>query len=997
MFISLAQSRKCMMRLGFKSLASIALAAGAILICCPQFGTAIAQHKSSTVIAQNDSDIKKIEQEAADLYGSGKYSEAIAKLEQLLTIYRAKRDRAGEGKTLNNLGAVHYSLGQYQKTIEYYTQSLLISKEIGDLEGEGRTLNNLGALHYSLGQYQKAIEHYTQSLSISKKIGDRAGERAILNNLGAVHNALGQYQKAIEYYSQSLSISQEMGDRVTAGTTLSNLGGAYDSLGQYQKAIEYYTQSLSISKEVGDRAGEGRTLGNLGEVHRSLGQYQKAIEYHTQSLSITKEIGDRAGEGNTLSNLGKVYQSLGQYQKAIDYYTQSLSIRKEVGDRAGEGTTLGNLGVAHYSLGQYQKAIEYYTQSLSIRKEIGDQAGEGATLNNLGAVYRSLGQYQKAIEYYAQSLLISKKTGDRAAEGTTLNNLGVVHQSIEQYQKAIEYFTQSLPISKEIGNRAVEGTTLDNIGGAYAKLGQHQKAIQYHIQSLSIRKEIGDQAGEGITLNSLGTVYHSLKQYPKATEYYTQSLSIRKKIGDRAGEQTTLYNMGSLHYELRKLPDAEKFLRQSISIAESLKVGLQDKDKISFGETIADTYKLLQKVLIEQGKPSEALEISERARARALAELLVSKVNTINNSAQDKIRKAPNLSKIQQIAKQKNTTLVQYSLIDDKIYIWVIAPTGKISFKQTQLPPNTTIKDLVLATRKSLGVSSGNEQDQDESKPTVTSDLKQLYQLLIAPIAQDLPKDPNALVTILPQDQLLLIPFAALQEANGQYLIDRHTISIAPSIQVLGLTQTANNSRLNSSPLVIGDPKYPPMPKDYHNQALLEQLGGAVIEAQSVGAILKTQPLIGDAADKKEVIKRMQRASLIHLATHGFPDRVEGELPGAVALTNGFLTSDEIFDMQLQANLVVLSACDTGRGDITGDGVIGLSRSFAVAGVPSLVVSLWMVDDAATKVLMEEFYEQLWVKKLPKAQAMRQAMLKTKQQYDKPDYWASFMLVGEGK
>ncbi len=392
-----------------------------------------------------------------------------------------------------------------------------------------------------------------------------------------------------------------------------------------------------------------------------------------------------------------------------------------------------------------------------------------------------------------------------------------------------------------------------------------------------------------------------------------------------------LANLGFNFHSQKKLPESEKVLRQAIAIWESLKVGLKDQGRISLGDKAAGTYKLLQKVLVEQGKTQAALEISECAKARALAELLASKVNTISSSAQSKLRQAPNLSKIQQIAKQKNTTLIEYSLIDDAVYIWVVQPNGKIVFKQSKLPPNTKIKDLVVATRDSIGANRGRNRSKDDAKPTVKSDLKQLHQLLIAPIAKELPTDPNASVTIIPQDDLPIVPFAALQDSQGKYLIEQHTINIAPSIQVLGLT-TPNRNR-SGTPLVVGNPTMP-----LFEGKPLPSLSGSEAEARSIGQIINTQPLIGAAADKKAVIKRMQTANLIHLATHGFFIKVEGDLPGAVALTNGYLTSDEVFDMQLQADLVVLSACDTGRGNITGDGVVGLSRSLVVAGVPSVMV-----------------------------------------------------------
>ncbi len=177
----------------------------------------------------------------------------------------------------------------------------------------------------------------------------------------------------------------------------------------------------------------------------------------------------------------------------------------------------------------------------------------------------------------------------------------------------------------------------------------------------------------------------------------------------------------------------------------------------------------------------------------------------------------------------------------------------------------------------------------------------------------------------------------------------------------------------------------------------LQQLDGSEKEAISVSSILKTTPLIGAQADKKVVIDKMRSASIVHLATHGLLDKVNGDIPGAIALTNGLLTSNEIFDLKLKSDLVVLSACDTGRGDLTGDGVIGLSRAFAVAGVPSVAVSLWKVDDEATKELMVEFYQNWYEQRMDKAQAMRKAMLKVMKTYDKPSDWAAFTIMGEAR
>jgi CHAT domain-containing protein/Tfp pilus assembly protein PilF len=214
--------------------------------------------------------------------------------------------------------------------LEFYQQALAISKEIGDKAGEGTTLNNIGAVYDSLGQYPKALEFYQQALAISKEIGDKAGEGTALNNIGLVYNSLEQYPKALEFYQQALAILKEIDDKATEGVTLGNIGSVYDDLGQYPKALEFYQQALAISKEVGDKATEGSTLNNIGNVYVNLEQYPKALEFHQQALAINKEIGDKAGEGANLNNIGYLLAKQNQPELAIVFYKQSVNVKEAI-------------------------------------------------------------------------------------------------------------------------------------------------------------------------------------------------------------------------------------------------------------------------------------------------------------------------------------------------------------------------------------------------------------------------------------------------------------------------------------------------------------------------------------------------------------------------------------------------------------------------------------------------------------------------------------------
>ncbi|MEG5039987.1 MULTISPECIES: CHAT domain-containing tetratricopeptide repeat protein [unclassified Microcoleus] len=845
---------------------------------------------------------------------------------------------------------------------------------------EADRLLQQGSQQYQTGQLRAALNSWQQALPIYRALKNRRMEGLALGNLGAVYINLGNSAKAIEYSQQHLAIAREIKDREGEGAALGNLGVAYRSLGNWAKAIEYTQQYLAIPREIKNRPIEGWALANLAGAYYSLGNLAKAIEYSQQSLAIARSIKDRDAEVVALSRLGIAYINLGNYGKAIEYLQQQLAIARSIKDRLAEDTALGNLGATYLYLGNSAKGIEYLQQQLAIAREIKNRYGEGHTLGNLGVAYRSLGNWAKAIEYSQQRLAIARETKDRLGEGNALGNLGNVYQSLGNYAKGIEYLQQTLAIAREIKNRRVEGLTLGNLGAIYLDLGNYAKGIEYAQQQLAIAREIKDRQGEGLALNNLGAAF--------------------LKAGN--------------------LTEAEKMLVNAIQVWESMRqmLGSNDANKVSIFERQAGTYRTLQQVRVAQNNPIAALEIAERGRARAFVDLLTQRLST--GDANPVIAPAPDREQIGQIAKAQNATLVQYSIIYDEfqiegkqvgresaLYIWVIQPTGEIAFRQVDLQPlwqkhNASLRSLIVGNQEFLAVRSRSSFGSTQPQPN----LPTLHQLLIDPIASLLPKDPNAHVIFIPQDSLFQVPFPALQDASGTYLIEKHTILTAPSIQVLDLTrqqrQKLAQKPVNSSrALVLGNPTmpsvsaYPGEPKQQ-----LSPLPGAEAEARAIAPLLNTQAILGAQGTKAAIVQKMPQASIIHLATHGLLDDVRG-LGSAIALApsgsdDGLLTAEEIFDMKLQANLVVLSACNTGEGRITGDGVIGLSRALISAGVPSVIVSLWAVPDAPTSELMQSFYQNLQ-NNPDKAQALRQAMLTTMKTHPGPRNWAAFTLIGEAE
>ena len=608
-------------------------------------------------------------------------------------------------------------------------------------------------------------------------------------------------------------------------------------------------------------------------------------------------------------------------------------------------------------------------------------------------------------------------------------------------------------------------------GDQQLDLQEYQAALESYRRALEIYQDL-DPGSSATALTGMAKAYLLMEDYPQAIAIFEQLVAANRQENFIPGLSPALSHLALAFFLSGQLQEAEVALREAIAGWEEIRA-LKDDDlnKITLLEQQAYSYRLLQKVLVAQNKIEEALLVAEQSRARSLVEQFV------ENSGSSPTP-PPTIELIKQIAQASNSTIVEYSLVgselrvfgneprdETNLYIWVVQPNGVISFRQVDLQqlPEKSLTELVTKTRtRSLGVRGrgivvveANNTSRDTAN-TSAQELNQLYQLLIAPIAELLPKNPRERVTFIPQEALFLVPFAALTDASGKYLIEKHTLLSAPSIQVLTLTQQQKDriqGSGNQNLLVVGNPTMPMLPAQGDNPPQqLSSLPGAEQEALAVASLLNTQALIGNQATKAAVVRLMPQQRIIHLATHGLLDldnnlqefaqafeakvpsaRQSGvfitpgaitfgpnvfiggvpaeqvlvnegvirvSLPGAIALAPsgddpGFLTAKEILDLQLNnTELVVLSACDTGRGRITGEGVVGLSRAFIATGVPSVVVSLWAVPDAPTSSLMTEFYRQLQ-QTSDKAQALRQAMLITKQQYPQPIDWAAFTLIGE--
>ena len=741
---------------------------------------------------------------------------------------------------------------------------------------------------------------------------------------------------------------------------------------------------------------------------------QQTASQNQELIALAEDAADCLASENSENT--ETVTAVKNSQKSIECFEKNLEFARAAGDRNRQNIALHNLGVAYYALGNYDKAIEYQQQRLAFASSVADSQAKAEVLAQLGASYGAIGNYEKAVQFYEQSLEITRSLRVPELEASTLNNLGLVYFAQKNYSKAIKLQEQSLALARQQKNQQIERQAILNLGLAFYGETKYDQAIEYQQQGLNLAQQLKDVVGEQRSLDNLGLIYFAKQDYQKAIELHRQSLALARQTNDRQAEGRALKNLGDALYKAGNSKEAIQNLLASTEIWESLRGNLQNNlNKVSIFETQETTYSSLQEVLVKDNQLNAALEITERGRARAFVELLAKGMS--NEVTQSNIT-PPNIEQIKEIAKTQNSTIVSYSIMqqvsddegerkleESELYIWVVKPSGEVLFRTVDLSQKqNSITESVLMMRQFLGVAGNNRSVTSETRGnTKNKQLQNLYQVLIEPIKDLLPKNAEERVTFIPHESLFLVPFGALQNQEGKYLIEEHTILTAPSIQVLELTNEKRQQVRGKEVLVIGNPVMPSIEfvPGFPRQQL-QPLPSAEVEAKEIARMFNTTALTGAVATKQEVLGKISAARIIHLATHGLLDDLDGMgLPGAIALApgsgdEGLLTSNEIMGLKLNAELVVLSACDTGRGKITSDGVIGLSRSFLSAGTPSVVVSLWAVPDNSTADLMKEFYRELQ-QNSDKAKALRGAMLRMIDKNLPPRDWAAFTLVGEAE
>ena len=914
---------------------------------------------------------------------------AIPRLEEAARLWRGLGDSVMAAHALYAISSCYRLLNRRGLALGPLQEALELLRAAGERREEAPTLTSLGIVFTELGDSRNALDALSRSRDRWRELADPYGEARTLTNLGVVQTSLGEAEKALESYQAALAVWRQFGNRAQEADALAGMGQAHDLRGEWQTALERYEQALALHRALGNRGGEASVLNNVGVLHGRLGAPQKELEFYRRALDLWRALSHRLDEAVTLSNIGAVYAALNDAPAALQHFSQALAIWRQEGNLRGEAIGLQYLGELAVAAGEPRKALGSFEQALPLLRRTGNSWREAGVLRNLAAVHLSIGDAARAQEVAAQALSLFESIGDRNGQALSLFELARAERGLGRL---------------EVARRRIEEAI------------QRGEAVRAEVDSRQLRTSYlaSFQKFYGMQIDLLMQLHR---------ERPTEGLAaLALQVSERARARGLLEALGEAGARIRAgadpaLLDRERQLAQRINA------------------------KALTLMQLTSGP--------HRAEAADALKRELSQLETEHENAQAEIRRAspryaaiaqPRSLTLAELQRQldSETALLEYSLGEERSYAWIVTADSIASYA---LPAQGQIDDaarqvydlLIARAQRRRGETMPQQRERIARADTqLAGAVSQLSRLIVAPVAAGLGKRRVLLVA---DGALQYVPFGMLPApgAQGERLILRHEIVTLPSATTLALQrqELAGRAPAPRQIAVIADPVFGSRDERTRGESRPaaarsiehEEESGVVVgrftiprlpyTRQEADRILALAPgdgnlkLLDFGASRARVTDgRLAEYRYLHFATHGLLD---SEQPGLSALVlslvdekgnaqDGFLRAHEIYNLQLPADLVVLSACQTGLGkEIRGEGLVGLTRGFLYAGAARVVVSLWSVNDRATAELMTRFYRKMLREGAAPAAALRAAQIEMlrQPQWSAPYFWAPFVLQGE--
>ncbi|HLG17344.1 MAG TPA: CHAT domain-containing tetratricopeptide repeat protein [Blastocatellia bacterium] len=883
--------------------------------------------------------------------------------------------------------------------------------------------SGLLALH-TADSMREAIAKFAEGRRMWHAIGDREQEAAALLGMGEAYNQLGEYEQGLALFDQGLSFWRPLGDGARVASILTEKGESYYYLSEYQKALECYDESLAICETIRRPDVRAWTLNNIGSVYDVLGDKEKALDYYHRAFLIYTRMDpgyERSrGTAITHTNMGGVYVALGDSPKALDHLMRALPGWRAVSDRWGEARMLHRIGLAHAASGDTARALTSYDDAVRLWREQGDRFNEAKTVDATGLAYLAGGDSEKALSFFQQALATRRAIRDRQGEAAAHYHIARAELHRGNLMEARANIEQALARAESVRTKVAS----NELRSSY--LAAVREYYEFYIDLLMQLHRLNKREGfDGVAL--------SMSERARARTLIEMLVEARVDIREGVDprlleeERDLQHRINATDARLRQLSKARYVAAVDVAAAASdIDAMVADLERV--GARIRRTSP--RYAALTQPQPLTCAEIQERL---------------LN----------PDTMLLEYAMGDERSFL--WAVTPASITTFELPGRAEIEmairrFYELLTARNKRDKRETLEQRR-VRLSRADGEYPDAART--------LSRLLLQPVAGQL---ANKRLLIVTDGALQYVPFAALPilELDGESaehglgslrpLIAEHEIVNLPSASVLAVLrqQTVGRAEAPKRVAVLADPVFDEMdprlgsarrartavpgsprprvpaslrrPSDLERSAsevgasgggfLLPRLLSSRQEAASILNLVASEDRKGaldfDASRETATNPELGEYRIVHFATHGLLNSVHPDLSGVVLSLvdrrgeqqDGFLRLHEIYNLKLPADLVVLSACQTGLGkEIRGEGLIGLTRGFMYAGAPRVVASLWKVDDEATAELMKRFYEGMLNDKQTPAAALRNAQIAMWKQkrWQSPFYWAAFTLQGEWK
>lgn len=960
---------------------------------------------------------------------AGNNKQALEYFQQSLSVWRTLNQKGGEASTLNFLGGIYNTLGEKQLALENYNQALALARQLNQRGLEATVLNNIAAIYFGLGEKRKALEAFNEVLPLRRAAQDRPGEASTLTNIGVVHADLGENQQALENYNQALPLWRETKGEEGEVKVLQNIGETFDRLGEKQKSLDHYNQALNLARAIGAKQTEGTIITNLATLYSSLGEKQKALENYLQALEIHRATNNRTVEADTLHLLGFLHFELEDYRKALDYLNQALPLWRELKDVRGEAITLTATGMVYRALNERGKSLEFSNLALPLHRSVGNRSGEAETLINIGLILSASGEKQQAIEQFNQAVELSQAVADPSLEGKAHYEIARVNLDVNDLDQSRSQIEETLRIVESLRTKVVS----QELRASY--FATVQKYYDFYIELLMRMhdRESGKGFnGEALQANERARARSLLDILAEAsaniregvnTALLERERNLQQQLNGRADVLARLYasqpspeQIAALRKEINELTAQYSEVRAEIRRASPRYAALTQPSPLSLREIqqlLDDDTLLLEYSLGERrsflwaitlGKISSYV-LPPRAKIEAAARQtyeLLSHPNTADLPA-DRQRLLKRVKTELSPEEQKAQANLAFRALG-KMLLQPVAP--QLGKKRLVIVATGALQYVPFAALPNPSPGNARNNKLQASRSAQNKPLIVDHEIVNLPSASTLAVLRQETAARKPAAKTLAVLADPVFEPTDERV---KTMSLPATGQSAERKEPAN-----SPATTVAAERSLKHLKEKSTQQTgephISRLPFTRQEAESILAFVpeseRKQALDFAASRATATENDLNQYRYVHFATHGYLDSERPEFSALVlSLVNeqgvaqsGFLYAHEVYNLKLPAEVVVLSACETGLGkEIRGEGLVGLTRGFMYAGAPRVVVSLWSVNDRATAELMARFYQKMLKEHLRPAEALRAAqveMFNTKQ-WSQPYYWAAFALQGE--